>query len=84
MTTQPKVICEARLCAHFAGYLGPEEDTVPFCAAYPTGIPDDILIGADLHNQARGDEYKGRVYDGPAATVVQTVKHLGGNKPEVT
>jgi len=42
--------CSIRGCVHFLGVTGDEEiDQVPYCEAFPDGIPDSIAYGTDLH-----------------------------------
>ncbi len=43
------------VCSHWRG----ESES---CAAYPDGVPSDILLGAD-HRSPRGDEVDGTTFD---------------------
>jgi len=51
MKAEPK--CYTRNCVHFLGmkYIGGLDETNErlICAAYPTGIPDPIAYGDELH-----------------------------------
>lgn len=68
--TVPMVIpCLQRNCVHYRGVLGPPDDPVFICMAYPLGIPQDILVGEDLHTSSRGDD-DGIVYEAVANNLV--------------
>jgi hypothetical protein len=46
--------CFDRQCKHYQGTKQPdgtEATEVSFCAAFPDGIPDEIIDGDDLHIQ---------------------------------
>lgn len=50
MIAEPK--CSIRNCRHFQGVKqsdGTEMSEVPYCEAFPDGIPDSIAYGDDLH-----------------------------------
>lgn len=51
--------CHKRRCIHFQGvrWLGEEEDSeVSYCTAFPSGIPEDIVTGKNLHlKPVKGD-----------------------------
>lgn len=50
MTTPMLSACQVRRCVHFWGPLfGPMEDAVICCAAFPKGIPSNILAGDNPH-----------------------------------
>lgn len=42
--------------------MGPVDDPLFVCVAYPRGIPDDIIIGKDKHAELRGDEDEAVTY----------------------
>jgi hypothetical protein len=48
--------CAIRGCMRLYGPIGPAVDPTWVCRAYPLGIPDDIVMGADLHLTSRGDD----------------------------
>lgn len=50
MTTPRPCMCYLRGCLHFWGKTGPADDPVYQCAAYPLGIPEDIVNGTDPHS----------------------------------
>ena len=57
MTVPRVVACQARKCKRFRGILGPPDDPVFVCEAFPKGIPDDVLDGENLHLEPQeGDE----------------------------
>ena len=58
--------CYERGCVHFLGVtlLGQEETTeVPYCAAFPTGIPSEISYGDDKHAEPRDDQPNKLVFE---------------------
>ena len=55
MTPRP-CECSKRGCKHFRGPIGPYDDVSFICVAYPRGIPEEIVIGKDKHEELRGDE----------------------------
>lgn len=56
--------CSKRKCKHFLGILQEAlEPGVPYCLAYPEGIPDDIAYGDDLHKVKRADQFTSIVYE---------------------
>jgi hypothetical protein len=45
-------------------WTGDDETTeVPFCAAYPNGIPNDIAYGNDKHEEIRSDQDNNIVFE---------------------
>ncbi len=50
-----QIIIACNTCKHHFGGL--------FCAAFPKGIPDDILFGDDQHNEATADQENDIVYE---------------------
>lgn len=49
MTTPRVVYCVEQRCTHFLAIVGPTEDPVFVCQAFPAGIPEQILTGQDRH-----------------------------------
>lgn len=49
MTTPQIVYCAEARCVHFRGPVGPLEDPVFVCKAFPAGIPAKVLAGRDEH-----------------------------------
>lgn len=49
MTTPRIIPCQSRCCKHFWGIAGPPNDPVFICAAFPTGIPANVLSGRSKH-----------------------------------
>ena len=49
MTTPRSVYCERAKCQRFRGIVGPPDDPVFVCEAFPTGIPEEILSGKNEH-----------------------------------
>lgn len=49
MTTPPIVYCVERRCQNFLALVGPTDDPVFVCRAFPSGIPDEILSGQETH-----------------------------------
>lgn len=47
--------CSKRGCKHWLGFLDPTgqgvEGTVPFCVAFPDGIPDNVAWGDNPHTR---------------------------------
>lgn len=66
MTSPAPIACSLRRCRHLYGPVGPADDPLWVCEAFPMGIPEDIKTGRDLHlRPVQGDE--GLVYEPPAA-----------------
>lgn len=63
MTTILPILCRA--CVHY--HLGTSS-----CDAFPSGIPSDILTGAD-HHQARHGDHGIRFERAPGATAEQAL-----------
>lgn len=56
--------CELRECQRYGGTVGPPDDPLHICEAFPQGIPQSILIGRNLHlKSVQGDN--GLLYDPP-------------------
>ena len=52
MLAEPE--CSKRNCVHFLGILQSDEtedNEVPYCKAFPKGIPDDISYGSNRHDE---------------------------------
>ena len=50
MRAEPR--CSIRHCTHLLGILQDdmeERGERPYCVAFPTGIPDEIAYGSELH-----------------------------------
>ena len=41
--------CSAARCERYRGPIGPEDDPVFVCQAFPLGIPQEILDGKNKH-----------------------------------
>lgn len=53
MTMIAEPNCSKRKCKHFLGVLSPSpENAVPYCAAFPKGIPFEVAYGTNLHHTA--------------------------------
>ena len=64
MATPRSVHCHRSKCRRFGGYVGPSEDPVFVCEAFPKGIPEEILSGEDEHlKPVEGDG--GLTYEAP-------------------
>lgn len=50
MTTSRPCMCYLRGCLHFWGATGPPMDPTYQCRAFPGGIPEAIVNGADPHS----------------------------------
>lgn len=51
--------CFKRGCIHYIGILQPNDDEsieLPYCTAFPEGIPDQIAYGSDKHIKPRKDQ----------------------------
>lgn len=58
--------CWERGCIHYQGVEqsdGTEATEVHVCAAFPDGIPEEILEGDDLHLEERGDEVDETIFE---------------------
>jgi len=51
MTTPRLIPCLPRKCKHYLGIIGPVEDPVFICEAFPKGIPEIVLDGSDRHQR---------------------------------
>lgn len=51
MTTPRLTACEERRCANFRETIGPPEDPVFICMAFPAGVPEVILSGTNYHTE---------------------------------
>ena len=51
MTTPRSVYCHRENCQWFRGIVGPTEDPVFVCEAFPLGIPEEILSGENEHRE---------------------------------
>jgi len=57
MSSSKPVACYLRKCVHYRGIVGPPEMPTHVCSAFVLGIPDDILVGDNLHTTpVKGDE----------------------------
>ena len=57
MTTPRSVYCHRERCQRFRGTVGPLEDPVFVCEAFPLGIPEEILSGENEHREpVEGDD----------------------------
>jgi len=56
MTTPRSVACKRRNCKHFVGPEGPPEMPTFVCQAFPTGVPESILNGQNLHTLPHPDD----------------------------
>lgn len=65
--------CQLRGCKHFIAPIGPKDDPVWICDAFPLGIPADIINGSNLHNKPMAGD--GGIQ---FAAGGQTYKHLAG------
>lgn len=64
MTVPRIVACQVRECVNFRSCIGPPDDPVFVCLAFPLGIPEEILSGENGHEAAYpGDG--GVRYEGP-------------------
>lgn len=43
--------CSERECKHFLGVFQKDGQYVPYCSAFPDGIPDEIAYGDNLHTK---------------------------------
>lgn len=52
--------CSKRRCKYFEGVKYLEEDNeeseVPYCLAFPEGIPAEIAYGKDKHSEVRASQ----------------------------
>lgn len=51
MTIPRVTACQVRGCVNFRSCIGPPDDPVFVCMAFPTGIPEEILSGESLHER---------------------------------
>jgi len=51
MTTPRVTYCQQAGCKYFKAPVGPPEDPVFVCDAFPAGIPEEILSGRDKHEK---------------------------------
>ena len=68
--------CFERQCKHFRGVTeivdakgvgGGELAQVPWCSAFPSGIPDRIAFGDDPHVERAADQFGDAIFEeGPA------------------
>jgi hypothetical protein len=64
MTTPRPTYCQTSHCERYRGPVGPLDDPTFVCYAFPTGIPEEILSGANKHlKTVPGDG--GLTYEGP-------------------
>ena len=66
MIEEPR--CYARKCKHFRGLTNVDEQIteageVPFCFAYPSGIPERIAYGTDDHLVPADDQFGSLVFE---------------------
>lgn len=62
----PEPRCSVRRCRWLRGVVQPfgtEEEEHPYCPAFPSGIPDDIAYGDDLHLAVRPGQVGDTVYE---------------------
>lgn len=58
--------CSKRSCRHYIGVIQPdgtEFSEVHSCAAFPDGIPDDIVDGNNLHSDIISGQIRPYIYD---------------------
>ena len=57
MTTPRQIWCDRAKCQRYHTAIGPLEDPVFVCEAFPLGIPEEILSGENEHREpVEGDE----------------------------
>lgn len=59
-------ICFNRKCVWYLGIIQPDGTELSetyACVAYPSGIPDEIILGDDLHLEVRDDQDNNIVYE---------------------
>lgn len=58
--------CYKRRCIHYIGILQPNNDEsieLPYCKAFPEGIPDSIAYGSNDHLTIRKDQVNEVVFE---------------------
>ena len=58
--------CYKRKCKHYLGVLQPdgtERSEVPYCEAFPEGIPDEIAYGDNNHTTPLADQENEIVFE---------------------
>ncbi|MFA5526515.1 MAG: hypothetical protein WC992_06805 [Acholeplasmataceae bacterium] len=58
--------CFKRKCRHYRGILQPdgtEATEVPYCDAFPEGIPNEIAYGDNLHTRPLADQENDIVFE---------------------
>ena len=79
MTTPRSVYCERAKCQRFQTAIGPLEDPVFVCEAFPLGIPEEILSGENEHLEPYpGDD--GLTYEPPVGMKAGQVERLVVNQ----
>jgi hypothetical protein len=57
VTSVRVVPCVLRKCIHFRRPVGPSDDPVFVCKAFPLGVPEEVLSGANDHtHEISGDD----------------------------
>ena len=58
--------CFKRRCKHYLGILQPdrsEGSEVPYCEAFPKGIPEEIAYGDNEHDEPLADQENDIVFE---------------------
>jgi len=56
MTTTRQIYCVTARCANYYKPVGPLDDPIFVCKAFPKGIPEEILSGRNKHTKPfKGD-----------------------------